>query len=88
MQKCDIDWPICNHEPMRIKKKSRERIWTKSARFSNFLTCVGDVEKERHSHHYMRSDQHVAPVVIDEEIIRRTIREAERNQEERERWHS
>ena len=32
MQKCDIDWPICNHEPVRKKKKKNNKymneFWT------------------------------------------------------------
>jgi hypothetical protein len=66
MQKCEIDWPICSHEPAGggsgddvISQHTLARFFSLQGRgvektgqwgFS-FLTCIRDVEEERHRHH-------------------------------------
>jgi hypothetical protein len=48
---------------LRKKIKSCETNFGRRAVF--VLTCVCDVEKERHRHYYMRKDQHVASAIED-----------------------
>ena len=52
MQKCDIDWPICSHEPAR---GASEHAAKHGASHISFLTCICDVEEERHRHHYKQA---------------------------------
>jgi hypothetical protein len=86
MQKCDIDWPICNHEPAKKKK--------------NHVKLILDVERSLFSPVSVTLKKNVIVITTCERIStlrqqsrtgetsRRTIGEAERNQEKRERWHS
>jgi hypothetical protein len=48
MQKCDIDWPICSHEPA-VKYHYPSENETGYGDYS--LTGIRNVEEERHRHH-------------------------------------
>ena len=51
MQKCDIDWPICSHEPVRRVgcESVSTRLMSELCMLS--LTGICDVEEERHRHY-------------------------------------
>lgn len=59
MQKCDIDWPICSHEPVRARRGDNSRVDHVSLSTARkvflielcALTGICDVEEERHRHY-------------------------------------
>lgn len=56
MQKCDIDWPICSHEPAvaggAAGPEGKNIIIIRIGAGTAFsLTGIGHVEEERHRHH-------------------------------------
>ena len=93
MQKCEIDWPICSHEPAWSGvSKYHHHLSERENGVWNYgpLTSIRNVEEERHRHHCEPKKKGGGEswlVTRSRENDDRTIGKAEGDQEKRERRH-
>jgi hypothetical protein len=73
MQKCDIDWPICSHEP--TWREGGDRISSSIGEGTAFgLTSIRNVEEECHRHHFQKGGRVRVRVVIRLQVVAPSVR--------------